>query len=114
MSNQSIYVGNLSYDATEDDLRDLFSQHGEVSNVNIVDNKFSGKSRGFAFVDMATKEEAEKAIDALHETDFMGRMLIANFARPKEDRPPRSGGDHRGGDRGGRGGDRGGDRRSYR
>ena len=108
MSNQSIYVGNLSYDATESDLSDLFSQHGGVSNVNIIMNKFSGKSRGFAFVDMEKKEAAEQAISALHESDFMGRKLIANFARPKENRTPRqfSGG----GDRGGRGSDR----RSFR
>ncbi|MBN2292657.1 MAG: RNA-binding protein [Pirellulales bacterium] len=88
----SIYVGNLAHAATEDDLRDMFSQHGEVSGVNIVSNRETGRPRGFAFVEMPNGNEAANAIQAVNLQDICGRAVTVNEARPK--RPERS---HRGG-----------------
>jgi RNA recognition motif-containing protein len=101
-----LYVGNLSYNTTENDLKDLFSQHGPVTGVDLIMDKFSGRPRGFAFVVMETKEGAEAAIAALNGKNLDGRDLTVNEARPREERPARSGGG------GGYGGDRGG-RREY-
>ena len=89
-----IYVGGLPYSTTEQELSDLFAAHGAVQSAKIITDKFTGKSRGFGFVEMATAEEAQKAITALHETQMGGRTLTVNEARPQE---PRSGGGGRGG-----------------
>lgn len=103
-----IYVGGLPYSATESELSDLFAQHGTVESVNVITDKFTGQSRGFGFVEMATKEEAEAAIAALNGTEMGGRTLTVNEARPQA---PRTGGGGRGGFGGG-GGGFGGKRRS--
>ncbi len=89
----------------DNDLQDHFSQAGVVSSVNVMMDKFTGKSRGFAFVEMASAEEANKAVEMFHNKEFQGRALTVNIARPREDRPPRSGGGGGGfrGDRGDRG-----------
>lgn len=101
-----LYVGNLSYNTTENDLQDLFSQHGPVTGVDLIMDKFSGRPRGFAFVTMETKEGAEAAIAALNGKNLDGRDLTVNEARPREDRPARSGGGGGGYGGGGRGGRR--------
>jgi len=98
-----LYIGNLSYNTTENQLQDLFAQHGPVTSVDLIMDKFTGKSRGFAFVTMETKEGAQAAIAALNGKDLNGRDLTVNEARPREERP-RSGGF--GGGRGGGGGRR--------
>ncbi len=103
--NTKLYVGNLSYSSTENQLRDLFAAHGPVSAVDLLMDKVSGRPRGFAFVTMETKEGAEAAIQALNGHSLDGRALTVNEARPREER---SGGGGGGGYRGG-GGD--GDRR---
>jgi RNA recognition motif-containing protein len=95
MSNK-LFVGNLSFNTTENDLQDAFAAHGTVVEANIMMDRMSGRSRGFAFVTMSTPEEAQKAIQALHGAQLDNRALTVNIARPKEERP-RSGG---GGDRG--------------
>lgn len=115
MMNNRLFVGSLSFDTTENTLQDLFAQAGKVISVNVIQDKFSGKSRGFAFVEMATPEEAAKAIEMFNGKDVDGRAIAVNEARPKEDRP-RSGGGFGGGGGGGGGGrrdrDRGGERRN--
>jgi cold-inducible RNA-binding protein len=107
-----LYIGNLPYTATENELQDLFGQHGPVTSVDLVMDKFSGRPRGFGFITMETKEGAEAAIQALNGKDMGGRELTVNEARPREERAPRSGGGGGGGYRGDRGGDRG-SRREY-
>jgi RNA recognition motif-containing protein len=102
-----IYVGNLSYNTTENQLQDLFAQHGPVTSVDLIMDKFSGRPRGFGFVTMETKEAADAAVAALNGKNVDGRDLTVNEARPLADRAPHSGGGHRGG------GDRG-SRRDYR
>jgi RNA recognition motif-containing protein len=82
----NLYIGNLSYDTTEEDLRQAFKSYGEVSKVNIITDKFSGKSRGFGFVEMPTKGEAEAAMSALNGQDLHGQELNVNEARPRTDR----------------------------
>lgn len=89
-----IYVGGLPYSTTEEELSSVFAAHGAVQSARIITDKFTGKSRGFGFVEMATAEDAQKAITALHETQMGGRTLTVNEARPQE---PRSGGGGRGG-----------------
>jgi RNA recognition motif-containing protein len=109
----NIYVGNLVFDVGEDDLRQAFEQFGQVTEVRLIMDKFTGKSKGFGFVEMPSKEEAEKAIEEMNGKEFMGRDLNVNEARPKIDRGGRGGfgGGGRGGGRsGGRGGGRGGGR----
>jgi RNA recognition motif-containing protein len=103
-----LYVGNLSFEATEIDLQDLFSEAGTVTEAALMQDKFTGKSRGFAFVTMSTDEEAQKAISLFHGKTHHGRPLTVNEARPREDRGGGGGG---GGYRGGGGG--GGGRRDY-
>jgi RNA recognition motif-containing protein len=93
-----IYVGGLPYSTTEQELSDLFGAHGAVQSARIITDKFTGKSRGFGFVEMATADEAQKAITALNATQLGGRTLTVNEARPQE---PRSGGGGRGGFGGG-------------
>lgn len=110
--SSKLFVGNLNYDATESDLENHFSPSGVVVEVTLVKDRESGRSRGFAFVLMGSDEDAQTAIDNTDQQDFMGRRIVVSVAKPKEDRPPRSGGD-RGGDRGGSRGprpDRGGER----
>ena len=104
MSNK-LFVGNLSFDTTENDLQDAFAAHGNVLQVDIPQDRMTNKPRGFGFVTMATKEEADAAVTALNGTDLHGRALTVNEARPREERS--SGG---GGGRGGYGGSRGGNR----
>jgi RNA recognition motif-containing protein len=104
-----LFVGNLSFNATENQLQDLFAAHGTVTEVDIIMDKFSGRPRGFAFVSMETKEAAEAAVQALNGKELDGRALTVNEARPREERPRGGGGG--GGYGGGRGG--GGGRREY-
>jgi len=101
-----LFVGNLTFTATENDLQDHFAQAGVVVSVNIMQDRMTGRSRGFAFVEMASQEDAQKAIQMFHSKDFQGRALTVNEARPREDRP--SGGGGGGGYRGGGGGGGGG------
>ncbi len=89
MNQNRLFVGNLSYQTMENDLQDYFSQAGVVTSVNLMLDKVTGKSRGFAFVEFATAEEANKAVEALHNKDFQGRALTINVARPREERPAR-------------------------
>jgi cold-inducible RNA-binding protein len=104
---KNIFVGNLSFNTVEDELRQLFQTYGQVDRVSILTDRETGRSRGFAFVEMANAEEGEKAIAALNGTDVGGRTINVNEARPKTDRPGGGGGGGgRGGDRGDRG-DRG-------
>ena len=110
--SSKLFVGNLSYSTTEDELRDLFGAHGSVTEVFVAMDKFTGRPRGFAFVTMGSPEEAQAAIAAINGTNVGGRDLAVNEARPKEERPPRSFGG--GGDRGGRGGYGGGGDRGER
>jgi cold-inducible RNA-binding protein len=113
MSNK-LFVGNLSFNTTENDLHEAFGAHGTVVEANLMMDRMSGRSRGFAFVTMSTPEEAQKAIQALHGASLDNRALTVNIARPKEERPRTGGGG--GGDRGprrdfrGGGGGGGGDR----
>jgi RNA recognition motif-containing protein len=97
-----LYVGNLSFNTTETDLQDLFAQAGTVSEVMLIQDKFTGKSRGFAFVTMASDEEAKAAITQFHGKAIEGRPLTVNEAQPREER--RGGGGGGGGYRGGGGG----------
>ncbi|MCM2267741.1 MAG: RNA-binding protein [Elusimicrobiales bacterium] len=103
--SKRIYVGGLPFKTTEEEMNTLFSGYGQVSSAKLITDKYSGQSRGFGFVEMPNDEEANAAMEKLNGSDFGGRKLTVNEARPMEARP-RSGGF--GGDRGGRGGDRGG------
>ncbi len=85
-----LYVGNISWDATEDSLSELFSQYGEVISTKIITDNFSGKSKGFGFIEMGSQEEAEKAIEGLNETEFMGRPLKVSVAKPRRDNRDRN------------------------
>ena len=95
----NIYVGNLSHDITEDDLRQAFEAFGEVTSVNVIKDKFTGESRGFGFVELSGKAEAQSAIDGLNGKELKGRTLTVNEARPRAE--------------GGRGGRSQGDRRRF-
>jgi RNA recognition motif-containing protein len=92
-----LYVGNLSFNVTENDLQDLFSQHGPVAEVNLIMDRVTRKPRGFAFVTMSTPEGAQAATQALNGKQYEGRALTVNEARPREDRPSYSGGGGGGG-----------------
>ena len=85
----NIYVGNLSYSMTEDELRNVFEEYGEVSSVNIITDKYTGKTKGFGFVEMSDNAQADEAIKALNEAEIKGRNIKVNQARQREDRPPR-------------------------
>ena len=87
----NVFVGNLSFQTTQDDLNSIFSQYGVVERVNVVTDRTTGQPRGFAFVEMASRSEAETAISSLNGTDLHGRTLNVNEARPKTD-SPRGGG----------------------
>jgi cold-inducible RNA-binding protein len=93
----SIYVGNLSHGATEDDLRNAFGQFGTVSNVTIIKDRETGRPRGFAFVEMSDSSAATTAIQEMNLKEIDGRAVTVNEARPKADRPPRRGGGGGGG-----------------
>jgi len=124
-----LYVGNLSFNTTEIAIQDLFSQFGAVSEVMLMQDKFTGRSRGFAFVTMGSDADAQTAVAQLHGKDLDGRALTVNEARPREERAPGGGGGGRfdgprrdsrddrrggGGGRGGAGGAGGGGRRDFR
>ncbi len=104
--NNKLYVGNLPFASTAQDLEALFGQVGTVSVVEIIFDKFTGRSRGFAFVTMGSGDEAQQAVEKFHGYQMEGRALAVNIARPREERPPGGGGGFRGG--GGYGGGRGG------
>ncbi len=105
-----LFVGNLDFKVTENDLQDAFAAHGTVIEANLVTDRTTGRPRGFAFVTMSTPEEAQKAIDALNGKELGGRALNVNVARPREERPGGGGGGrgYGGGGGGGGGGGRGG------
>ena len=89
-----IYVGNMSYDTSEDDLRKAFETHGQVDSVAVISDQYSGRSKGFGFVEMSSETEAKAAMDSLNDKDFMGRTLKVNEAKPRNE-------GSRGGNRGG-------------
>ena len=105
--NTKLYIGNLSFDSTENDLQDMFTAFGPVNEVNLITDRTTGRSRGFAFVTMGTAEEAKVAAEKVNGVELGGRQLTVNEARPKEERP---GGGFGGGGRGGFGG---GERRGF-
>ena len=105
--SKRIYVGGLPFSTTEAEMNTLFATYGAVTSAKLITDRESGQSRGFGFVEMANDEEANAAMEKLNGSDFGGRKLTINEARPMEARP-RTGGFGGGGDRGGRGGDRGG------
>lgn len=120
MADKKLYVGNLSYSMTEQDLRDLFSQAGEIQDVMLIVDRDTRRSKGFGFVEFVTEADANKAIEMFHDQEYQGRRLTVNIARPREERGG-GGGGYRGGGgggggygggggggRGGRGGGRGG------
>jgi cold-inducible RNA-binding protein len=94
MSNK-LFVGNLSFNTTENDLQDAFAAHGTVTETNLMVDRTTGRPRGFGFVTMSTAEEAQKAIDALNGASLDGRALTVNVARPREERPSGGGGGRR-------------------
>ena len=118
MSNK-LFVGNLSFNTTENDLHDAFAAHGTVTEANLMMDRATGRPRGFGFVTMSTPEEANKAIEAMNGKAVDGRPLTVNLARPREDRPRTGGGGGGGGERrsygggGGGGGREGGGRSRY-
>jgi len=85
----NIYVGNLHYGVTEDELKELFEEYGEVMSVKIITDKYSGRSKGYGFVEMSDNKEAQKAIENLNEADLKGRNIRVNQAREREDNPRR-------------------------
>lgn len=119
MSQSRLFVGNLSYQTGENDLQDYFAQAGAITSVNLMLDKMTGRSRGFAFIEYSSAEEAQRAVEQFHDQDFQGRKITVNIARPREERPRNDrfggGGGPGGGERrersdrggGGRGGDRG-------
>ena len=117
MSNSKLYVGNLSFETLEIELEDLFKQAGTVTEAALMQDRMTGKSRGFAFVTMGTPEEAKKAVEMFNGKQIGGRALTVNEARPREDRPAGGGGGGGGGGQrrsfGGGGGGGGGGRRDY-
>ncbi len=94
-----LYVGSLPYSTTEQELSDLFAQHGTVKSAKVITDRYTGQSRGFGFVEMNSDEEAQKAITALNGANMGGRTLVVNEARPQERRPFGGGGGGGGGDR---------------
>ena len=107
--NSKLFVGNLSFNVTENDLQDAFAAHGTVVETNLMMDRMSGRPRGFGFVTMSNAEEAQKAIEALNGKPLDGRDITVNIARPREERPPGGGGgggrrEYSGGSGGGGGG----------
>lgn len=114
MAQNRLYVGNLSFDTTETELNEAFSQFGRVESVSVVTDRDTGRPRGFAFVEMSSGTEAQAAVDGLDNQELGGRVLTVNIARPREDRGGGGrGGFGGGGGRGGFGGGRGGGRGRY-
>jgi cold-inducible RNA-binding protein len=113
MNPVRLFVGNLSYQTMEQDIQDHFAQAGNVTSVSLMFDKFTGKSRGFAFVELATAEEANKAVEMFNGKDLQGRTLTVNVARPREERERSHGGGGGGGYRGGRDQREGGRRERY-
>ena len=108
--SMKLYVGNLSFQTSSDDLQELFSQAGTVESVSVVEDRDTGRSRGFGFIEMSSREEGEAAISQLNGKEVGGRSLTVNEAKPREDRRPSGGGGRGGfggGNRGGGGGNRG-------
>ncbi len=103
MADKKLYVGNLSYSMTEQDLRDLFSQAGEIQDVMLIVDRDTRRSKGFGFVEFVTPEDAQKAIEMFHDQEYDGRRLTVNIARPREERGGGGGGGYRGGGGGGGG-----------
>ena len=101
-----LFVGNLSFNITENDLQDAFAAHGTVIEANLMMDRATGRPRGFGFVTMSSPEEAQKAIEALNGKELGGRALTVNIARPREERPAGGGGNRGYGGRGGGGGGR--------
>lgn len=101
---KKLYVGNISFQASEDDIRELFSKSGEVESVKLISDQATGRAKGFGFVEMATEEDAKKAIDSLNGTSFMERTITVAEAKPQQPREKRGFGGGRGGFGGGRGG----------
>jgi RNA recognition motif-containing protein len=97
---RKMYVGNIPYNATEEDLRELFSEYGEIDSLKIIQDQFTGQSKGFGFIEMASEEDAKKAIAGLNEKDFMGKSIRVAEARPQQ---KRQGFNKRGSGYGGRG-----------
>jgi len=93
--NSKLFVGNLSFDTTENDLQDTFAAHGTVTETCLIMDRITNRPRGFGFVTMSTDEEAQKAMDALNGHDMGGRALTVNVAKPREERAPSSGGGRR-------------------
>lgn len=87
MNPNRLFVGNLSYQTGENDLQDYFSQAGAVTSVNLMMDKVTGKSRGFAFIEFGTADEANRAVEQFNSKEFQGRQLTVNIARPREERP---------------------------
>ncbi len=106
--SMKLYVGNLAFSTSSEELQALFAQAGTVESANVVEDRDTGRSRGFGFVEMASREEGEAAIQQFNGKEFNGRALTVNEARPREDRGNRGGGGGRGGFGGGGGGGRGG------
>jgi RNA recognition motif-containing protein len=92
MENKKLYVGNLPYSATEDQMREMFAQAGTVQSVAIITDKESGRSKGFGFVEMADSDSSQKAINQFNGYDYGGRKITVNEARPREERPAGGGG----------------------
>lgn len=117
MTSKKLYVGNLPFSSAEEQLRELFGQCGAVESVSLITDKYSGKSKGFGFVEMSSLDEAERAINQFNGYDLDGRKISVSEARPREDRPRTGGGGFGGGNRfgGGNGGSRndGGSRGGY-
>ena len=108
-----LYVGNLAFQTSSYELEELFAEHGTVQSANVVEDRETGRSRGFAFVEMSSKEEGENAISELNGKEFGGRNLTVNEAKPREDRGGSRGGFGGGNRGGGRGGNRGGGRGGF-
>jgi cold-inducible RNA-binding protein len=111
--SSKLFVGNLSFNTTENDLQDAFAAHGTVLETNLMMDRATGRPRGFGFVTMGSPEEAQKAIDALNGKDLGGRALTVNVAKPREERPGGGGGGGGRRDYGGGGGGGGGGRNRY-
>jgi cold-inducible RNA-binding protein len=88
MNDNRLFVGNLSYQTAENDLMDYFAQAGAVTSINVMIDKVTGRSRGFAFVEFASSDDANKAVEQFHNKEFQGRALTVNIARPREERGP--------------------------
>ena len=112
--SMKLYVGNLSFNTSSEDLRDLFSQAGTVESASVVEDRDTGRSRGFGFVEMSSKEEGNAAIQQFNGKEIGGRSLNVNEAKPREDRGGSRGGGRNGGGGGGRGGFGGGGNRGQR